>query len=67
MSERSERPATPTCEANAPKPHDLPRIRTPQMIADYATALELAREAEVRARDDCAKKMFDAWKGKSGG
>jgi hypothetical protein len=37
------------------------------MIADYATVLELAREAEVRARDDCAKKLLDAWKGKSGG
>jgi hypothetical protein len=47
-----------------PAPRALPRIRTTQMIADYATALELAREAEVRARNDCERRMLDAWKGR---
>ena len=53
----------PTCPPNPPVPLGLPHIRTTQMIANYATRLEIAREKSAAARDACEDRLIELWAG----
>lgn len=55
------------CPASVSVPASLPKIRTPAQIGQYATDVELAREAERARGDDCADKLsrLNAWIGKN--
>lgn len=48
-----------SCADPVAVPAPLPRIRTMSQVSHFAIALELAREAERRRGDDCAKKLAD--------
>lgn len=48
-----------TCPPPTPTPRPLPRVRTTEQLARFATALEIAREAERKRADICAGRLED--------
>ena len=47
------------CPEHPAAPRPLPHVRTPQRIGEYATEVELAREAERHRGDQCAGSLAD--------